>query len=198
VRRLLSAIAIGLCLAAGPARAQAPGQPPLPDQEWKRWLDQVRPLLLKADEAEIKLTAPSQRRQFREDFWTARDPDRSTPDNENRTEYERRVATAEKRFRADGKLAWNDCGRTFLLLGKPDWMKNDHVTQHFGAADPLRSFTEQESVATEMWVYRSHPRLPASPEGYAFRFTPACDAVAGPSSDRLLQAVAESYVTRPR
>jgi len=170
----------------------------MPDSEWKRWLDEVKPLLLKADDAEIRVLAPSQRRQFREEFWRARDPDPSTIDNGNRTEYERRVAAAEKRFRFEGSASWNDCGRTFVLLGKPDWSQNDHVVQHFASPDPLRSFTEQESVATERWLYRNHPRLPASPEGYAFRFNPACEAVSSPSSERLLRGVAESYVRKAR
>ena len=52
---------------------------------------------------ELRVLAPSQRRQFREDFWLARDPDPGTPDNELRTEYERRVATAEKRFRTTAR-----------------------------------------------------------------------------------------------
>jgi GWxTD domain-containing protein len=195
MRPILSLVVLGLWLVAPCAHGQpAPREAPLPDKDWKRWLDQVRPLLLVPDLDEIKLSAPSQRRQFQEDFWLARDPDPATPDNEVRAEYERRVLTAEKRFRVDGKLAWNDCGRTFLLLGQPDWMRNDHGVQHFGSPDPLRSFSEQENVATERWLYRGHPRLPASPEGYAFRFNPGCEAVASPSSERLLQAVAESYV----
>jgi GWxTD domain-containing protein len=199
MRRILSAAAITVCLLAAFASAQTtPPQPPLPDKEWKRWLDEVRPLLMKADIDETRVLAPSQRRQFREDFWLARDPDPGTPDNEVRTEYERRVLTAEKRFRSDGKAAWNDCGRTFVLLGKPDWTRNDHDIQHFATPDPLRSFTEQEGVATERWLYRNHPRLPASPEGYAFRFNPACEAVASPSSERLLQTVADSYVRKAR
>ncbi len=98
---MLSAAAISVCLLAAFASAQtAPPRPPLPDKEWKRWLDEVRPLLVKADTDEIRVLAPSQRRQFREDFWLARDPDPGTPDNEVRTEYERRVVTAEKRFRS--------------------------------------------------------------------------------------------------
>ncbi len=85
-----------------------------------------------------------------------------------------------------------------MVLGKPDWSRNDHLAQHFATPDPLRSFTEQESVATEHWLYRNHPSLPPSPEGYVFRFNPACEAVAGPSSDRLLQSAAESYLRKAR
>jgi hypothetical protein len=98
--RLLPAIAMVSVLFAGPAPGQTTHrEASLPDSEWKRWLDEVKPLLLKADDAEIRVLAPSQRRQFREEFWRARDPDPSTIDNENRTEFERRVATAERRFR---------------------------------------------------------------------------------------------------
>jgi GWxTD domain-containing protein len=195
---LLAVLAAG-CLLGGPAAWQGPAQPtPLPDKEWKRWLDDVEPLLLPPDRDEIKVTAPSQRRGFRDDFWQSRDPDPATPDNENRTDYERRVATAEKRFRPNGRSGWNDCGRTFLLLGKPDRMVSDRTAQHFAAPDPLRIYAEEENSATEVWVYRNSPRLPPSPDGYEFRFNPSCDAIANPSSAKLLVRAAISYLTPRR
>ena len=53
----------------------------MPNDEWKRWLDQVGPLMLQAPGTEAKTTAPSQRVQFREDFWRAR----NTPTRRART-----------------------------------------------------------------------------------------------------------------
>jgi GWxTD domain-containing protein len=199
MRRVSTVLALAAGLVAVAVGAQdLSSRPPLSDPEWKQWLDDVRPLLLKADEKEVKLTAPSQRRGFREQFWLARDPDPTTIDNPNRTQYEQRVTTAEKRFRANGKSGWNDCGTTFLLLGPPDRMWSDRAAQHFAAPDPLRTYVEEDTSATEAWVYRHPPRLPASPEGYTFRFNPSCEAIANPSALRLLQKVAESYVTRRR
>jgi GWxTD domain-containing protein len=195
MRRLLGTVllVVGVTVVAS---AQRPA--PMPDEEWRRWLDQVRPLMLPADVTEAKLTAPSQRATFREEFWTARNPDPSAPDNPIRAEFERRVQSAESRFRINGKGAWNDCGRTYAVLGKPDWMQNTHVSQHFSAPDPLAAFSTQDQEATEAWTYRSHPRLPPSPEGYVFRFNPSCEAVGGPAVNRLLQQAALSFVSRGR
>ena len=195
MRPILVAVLIGAGLSAV-ALAQPPVQ--MPDNDWKQWLDQVRPLMLPADHTEVKLTAPSQRARFREDFWRARNPDPSNPDNPIRTDYERRVQTADSRFRINGKSAWNDCGRTYMVLGKPDWMRNNQAARHFSSADPIAAFSAQDQEATEVWTYRNHPRLPASPNGFAFRFNPSCEAVSSPSADRLLQQAAASYVTRAR
>jgi GWxTD domain-containing protein len=195
MRLMLAAILIGVVL---PVAALAQPPAPMPEDGWKRWLDQVRPLMLRADLAEVKLTAPSQRTDFREGFWRARNPDPSNPDNPIRADYERRVQTAESRFRVNGKSAWNDCGRTFVLLGKPDWMQNNHMTQHFSSAAPLAAFASEDQDATEQWTYRNHPLLPPSPDGFAFRFNPSCEAVGSPAADRLLQQAAAAYVTHAR
>ncbi len=170
----------------------------MPNDEWKRWLDQVTPLMLPAERAEARSTAPSERVQFREDFWRARNPDPSSVDNPVRAEFERRIQTAEKRLHINGKSGWNDCGRTYIVLGNPTWMRSNRGKQHFSAQDPTSAFSSEEQEATEIWIYRDHPRLPPSPEGYAFRFNPACEAVASPSADRLLQRAVASYVTRER
>jgi GWxTD domain-containing protein len=186
---VLAVLSAGLLAQQGPA--------PMPNDEWKRWLDQVDPLMVQAERTEAKAAAPSQRAQFREDFWRARNPDPSSPDNAVRAEFERRIQTAEKRFLVNGKK-WNDCGRTYLVLGKPDWMKNNHVAQHFAGSDPMRSFQAQEDTATEEWTYRNPPMLAPSPEGYVFRFNPACESIAGRAADRLLGQVAASYVVHQR
>jgi GWxTD domain-containing protein len=194
MRSALSAVFVVTVLWAG-ALAQAPA--PMFNDAWKHWLDRVDPLMLQSERKAAKTTAPSERVKFQENFWLARNPDSSSPDNPVRTQFEFRIQTAEKRFFINGKK-WNDCGRTFLVLGKPDWQKDSHVAQHFGAPDPMRAFQDQEQTATEEWTYRSHPKLAPSPEGYVFRFNPACESIAGRSADRLLDEVAASYVVHPR
>jgi GWxTD domain-containing protein len=192
-RAIFAAFALAVLVAG--ARAQAPES--MSNDAWKRWLDRVEPLMMQAERKEAKSTAPSDRAKFQEDFWRARNPDPSNPENPVRAQFELRMQAAEKRFLINGKK-WNDCGRTFLVLGKPDWEKNTHVAQHFGAPDPMRAFQDQEQSATEQWIYRTHPKLPPSPEGFAFRFNPACESVSGRSADALLDQVAASYVVRPR
>ena len=194
MKRLIFAVCLLALVVAG-ARAQAPA--PLPDAEWKKWLNLIDPLLMDAERKDAKTTAPSQRTKFQEAFWAARNPNPAGPDNPFRVEIETRMAAAEKRFLINGRK-WNDCGRTFLLLGKPDWQKDTHVAQHFGAPDPLRAFQDQEQTATEQWLYRSHPSLPPSPRGISFRFNPSCESMGGHTSDQLLSQVATSYVVKPK
>jgi GWxTD domain-containing protein len=194
MRRALLAGFVLIVMLAG-LRAQAPA--PIPNDQWKRWLDRVDPLMLQSERKAAKTTAPSERARFEEDFWLARNPDPSKPDNPVRAEFESRMASAEKRFLINGRK-WNDCGRTFLVLGKPDWQKDTHVAQHFSVPDPMRAFEEQEQVATEQWLYRNPPRLPPSPNGYVFRFNPACESVSSHSADSLLDQVAASYVVHAR
>ncbi len=192
-RALLAAFLLA-AMWAGPS-AQAPAA--ISNNDWKRWLDRVDPLMLQAERKEARTTAPSERAKFQEDFWRARNPDPSNPGNPVRAEFERRIAAAEKRFLVSGKK-WNDCGRTFLVLGKPDEQKHIRMGQHYGAPDSMRTFQDQEQTATEEWTYRTPARLAPAAEGYVFRFNPACEWVAGRSADRLLDEVAVSYVVHPR
>jgi GWxTD domain-containing protein len=194
MKRVLSVMFVLTVLMTG-VRAQGPA--PVSNDDWKRWLDRVDPLMLQPERKEAKTTAPSERAKFQEDFWRARNPDPSNPENPVRAQFELRMRTAEKRFFVNGKK-WTDCGRTFLVLGKPDWQKDTHVAQHFGAPDALRAFQDQEQVATEEWLYRTHPKLAPSPEGYVFRFNPSCESVSGRAADALLDQVAASYVVHPR
>jgi GWxTD domain-containing protein len=186
-----------VCLLAPVVAAMLQATAPT-DREWKRWLDDVRPLLLPSEAATAKTLPPSARVEFREGFWRWRDPDPATADNPVRAQFGSRVLAAEKRFRVNGTGGWNDCGRTFVVLGKPDRMHGVALAAHFAGDDPLAAFREQEDKVAEVWTYRNHPRLPQTPEGLAFRFTPNCEAVGGPSVQRLLQAAAASYVVRNR
>ena len=199
MKRVLFAAFILTVLMAG-ARAQAPAS--MPTDDWKRWLDRVDPLMMQSERKEAKTTAPSDRVKFQEAFWQARNPDPSNPENPVRAQFELRMQTAEKRFFVNGKK-WNDCGKTFLVLGKPDWEKNTRIAQHFGAdpmrgaPDPLHAFQDQEQAATELWTYRNPPKLPPLADGYTFRFNPSCESVTS-HGDALLNQVAASYVVHPR
>ena len=184
-RFVLAVAVLGISVLAS---AQSPS--PMPDQEWKDWLEQVRPLMQPSETAEVKLTAPSQRVGFREAFWQARNPDPDRLENTVRTEYEQRVRSADSRFRFSRKGRWNDCGRTWMILGSPD------VTQL--NADGVMPPTPQprvEGTRSEMWTYRRHPRLPNPPETITFSFDISCEAVdPNLGADRVLRRAAASYV----
>ncbi len=63
------------------------------------------------------------KRRFLFDFWKAKDPDPTTPVNENRQEYLARIEYANKHFRRMGKEGWRtDRGRVYLVYGRPDYI----------------------------------------------------------------------------
>jgi len=60
------------------------------------------------------------REEFIEDFWTKRDPDPYTDENEFKEEFFQRIEYANKRF-IEGIPGWKtDRGRIYLYLGAPD------------------------------------------------------------------------------
>jgi GWxTD domain-containing protein len=139
-----------------------------------------------------KKVEASERQAFGENFWRRRDPNRSTIDNEFRTEFERRARAADERFRSG--RGWNDCGRTFVLLGKPDLVEDATGRRHFASSDRLEAMREQEDTLAETWFYRNPAALPQSPQGYRFRFTRVCESLDGSAARLLLQRVAASYI----
>jgi GWxTD domain-containing protein len=184
-RILLAVVLLGIA-----AIASSQGSAPMPDKEWKAWLQQVRPLMLPKDDAELKMTAPSQRAGFREAFWQARNPNPGNTENAVRTEYEERARTADTRFRYSREGRWNDCGRTWMILGSPE--KTELV------ADGVMPSTPQpraENTRAETWTYRRHPRLPNPPETLTFVFDINCEAVdPNLGADRVLRRAAASYL----
>jgi len=69
-----------------------------------------------------RLTTRDERAAFIRRFWQSRDPDPSTPENEYRTLFGRRVAAATRLFTAEStKPGWKtDRGKILILLGPPD------------------------------------------------------------------------------
>jgi GWxTD domain-containing protein len=173
------------------AFAQIPAS--MPDKAWKQWLEQVRPLMLPAEIAQVKQTAPSQRADFREAFWRARNPDPASTRNAVRSELEQRIQAAGRRFHYNGTGPWNDCGRVWLILGQPTRMGSVA-----GTGVPSRFYdgavNDMDAGPTILWTYRHHPRLPKVPEETKFVFNPRCELAASPV-DRLLEQAAASYVS---
>jgi GWxTD domain-containing protein len=122
--------ACGLLLAAMPQAAEkAPAV-------WKTWLEEVKPIMTRAEWDTFKdLATEEDRLRFREAFWRVRDPDPETPVNEFQEEHSRRVAEVRAKFGGPH----TDRGRLYLLLGKPQ-----SVSRYSG---------EQELVECELWSY---------------------------------------------
>ena len=185
----MTRIAITLCCvsvvfnATSTALAQSV---PIPDREWRTWLDDVRPFFSQSEAAASKHVAAADREAFREMFWRRRTDTATAGRADGRVQLEDRIRAADKRYRAKGNGEWNDCGRVYVLLGKPDWIRNEVPAAHFKGGDSLANFRDQDDQLAETWVYRSHPRLPPSPEGFSFRFTTQCEAVGSPQLQRML------------
>ncbi len=68
------------------------------------------------------------REEFIEDFWTKRDPDRETEENEFKDEFLRRIEYANSHF-FEGPPGWKtDRGRMYIYFGAPDRMDQDPMT----------------------------------------------------------------------
>ncbi len=128
-------------LIVGPAIALAADL----DGDDKKWLDEVRPIMLPDEEKAYKdLADKADREEFRKIFWARRDPDLSTPENEYRPKYEAAREKADRDFRVTGRTgSQSDCGRFFILLGEPD----DTQVQ-VGSVSVLRR-------VPEIWIYFS-------------------------------------------
>lgn len=105
---------------------------------WKSWLAEVSPIMTRLEKQTTTLLKTEEDRQrYQEAFWKVRDPDPSTPVNEFRDEYLRRLEHARKSLNGPS----SDRGRIYLLLGKP------LETKDFSGHDDL--------VDCQLWVYHN-------------------------------------------
>jgi GWxTD domain-containing protein len=140
-----------------------------------RWVEGPVQYLLTAREkaAFAAITDPNERNRFVEEFWRARDPRPQTPENEFRSEFERRAAFADSRFgQADKPGSLTDRGMIFILLGPPTYagrkplttedaagpsldtsgLLSTHLSQ--GARLPVKTALEGDANWREVWHYR--------------------------------------------
>ncbi len=67
-----------------------------------------------------KLNTIEGKRSFLNNFWLARDPNPSTPENEFFKEYLQRIEVANQKYGAMGRTGWKtDRGRVYLIYGEP-------------------------------------------------------------------------------
>jgi len=95
------------------------------DKDQKKWLEDVKPIMLPDEEKTYKdLKDKSERDEFQKIFWARRDPDLETPANEYEPEYQSAKTAADAKYRIGGTPgSQTDCGRIVLLLGEPDEVK---------------------------------------------------------------------------
>jgi len=93
------------------------------DERWAA--GPVRHLMTETEKvAWDRIRDPVERAEFVTTFWQKRDPNPSTPENESRREFEKRVRFADARFRIEEKRgSETDYGLVFALLGPPSYVR---------------------------------------------------------------------------
>ncbi len=89
-----------------------------------------------------QLKGEEAKRKFLAEFWKKRDPDKSTPINELKIEYFKRVEYANQHFSVGNKEGWRtDRGRVYIMYGPPDEYE--------------RHPNEVDSKPYEIWYYHN-------------------------------------------
>jgi GWxTD domain-containing protein len=156
------------------------------DKEEKKWLEVARPLMTPDEEKTFRgLKDKSDRVEFQKIFWARRDPNLETPENEFQAEYMQAYAEAEQ-FKVPGRLgSETDCGRIFLLLGKPDDVKKEQVGVNPGSRSP------------ETWTYRDRPSQTFVGGKAEIGLDETCSLPPGARLMEQLNRVAETRVAQP-
>jgi GWxTD domain-containing protein len=105
------------------------------------WADTPVRYLLTAEQKKryAALTTQADREAFVNNFWAAFDPTPGTPQNEFRTEFERRVAFADANF-GSAKIAGRASERAavFAFLGAPNYVGAGAIAQNADAIGALK------------------------------------------------------------
>ena len=111
--------------------------------EYKDFFSKVRYIITK-EERKIFLELPdSEKKEFQEEFWSRRDPDLFTEENEFKEEYFQRIDEANGLFHG-GRQGWiQDRGRIYILFGPPS---ERHTYSMQAGAKPR-----------EVWYYGNFP-----------------------------------------
>jgi GWxTD domain-containing protein len=105
--------------------------------------DRYRVFMTK-DELQLLRSLPDMesRSEFMADFWSSRDPDPASQENEFKIEVDERIATANRLFREGGGPGYDtDRGRIYILLGPPD-----NIQQR-------SSIQSRNGTGVEWWIY---------------------------------------------
>jgi GWxTD domain-containing protein len=181
--RFAVAVAAALSLAgAAESRAQKL------DKEQKKWLDGVRPIMLPDEEKTFKdLKDKADREEFQKIFWTRRDPDLETPENEFQDAYQAAKAEVDTLYKIAGRPgSETDCGRVHLLLGKPDEVQQDKSPSETPA---FRS--------PEVWTFRDRPGQTFTGGQAQISFEANCALPQGGRLGEQLIRVAEGKIIHP-
>ena len=126
-----------------------------PKTAFTEWPNQDVSLIITNEErrAYAKLKTDEEREQFINHFWSLRDPDPDTVENEYREEYYERIAYANEHF-SSGKAGWlTDRGRIYVKFGKPDEIES-HPSGGAYQRQPHEGYGTATTYPFERWFYR--------------------------------------------
>lgn len=157
------------------------------DKDQKKWLEDVKPIMLADEEKTFKeLKDKADRDEFQRIFWGRRDPDLETPANEYQAEYDAAKAAADTKYRVGGTPgSQTDCGRVVLLLGEPDDVKK---TQGEGPASRRTA---------ETWTFKDRQGLKFKDGQVLIEVDENCALPQGGRFGEQLARVAEAKIAHP-
>jgi GWxTD domain-containing protein len=130
---------------------------PEPAKAFKVWIDDVEPIItLDERNAWKKLQTDEEREQFIAIFWSHRDPDPDTEENEYREGYYERVKYVNEHFSSGIPGVKTDRGRIYLKFGKPDEVES-HPSGGAYERDISEGGGSTSTYPFERWWYRNLP-----------------------------------------
>lgn len=156
------------------------------DNDSKKWLDSVRPIILPEEEKIFRgLKDKSERQEFQKIFWARRDPDLETPGNEFQVQYEKARPEVDAKFKVGGTPgSLTDCGRVYVLLGAPDDVKKAERG-------------EKPGRTPESWTFKDRPGLTFKGGQIQIDFDESCALPQGARLGEQLNRVAEGKLVSP-
>jgi GWxTD domain-containing protein len=156
-------------------------------KEEKKWLDDVKPLMLADEEKTFKdLKDKSDRDEFQKIFWARRDPDLETPANEVQAEYLTAKAAVDAKYKVGGTPgSQTDCGRVVLLLGEPNEVKKEQTDAPASRRGP------------ETWVFKDRPGVKFKDGQVEIGFDENCALPQGGRFGEQLARLAEDKIAHP-
>src|SRR5262245_3644130 len=124
---------------------------------YKKWLREDVLYIITDDERKVfqALTTPEEKDAFIEQFWSRRDPDPRTGNNEFKEEHYRRIAYANENF-FSGKDGWaTDRGRIYITFGPPTHIEDNSGGVYRRRPEEGGGYTSTYSF--QRWFYNEIP-----------------------------------------
>jgi GWxTD domain-containing protein len=180
LRTLVSFALVATFGVVAPARADM-------DRNAKKWLEDVKPLLLPEEEKLYKaLKNNSEAAEFQKIFWARRDPNLDTPENEFKAEYEKLKAQIDAAYKTALPGSQTDCGRAHVLLGAPDAVRKEQGTE-----------IDIGFRAPETWTYKDRPGMTFTGGSIQIAFDNQCRLPQRNKFNEQLDRVAETKIVQP-